>query len=126
MISPMRFLGDMGISVAVIRRLRKNGHDAIHLSEQNLQKLPDKDVFLKALDEKRIVLTFDLDFGEIAALFKRNPSSVIVFRTRNARAEYIAGKLDAALEVAAEDLEKGCILTIEDSRIRVRRLPIGG
>ncbi len=34
---------------------------------EGLQTLPNGDIFAKAAREQRIVLTFDLDFGEILA-----------------------------------------------------------
>ncbi|HEY1683683.1 MAG TPA: DUF5615 family PIN-like protein [Tepidisphaeraceae bacterium] len=64
----MKLLGDMGVSRGVIRWLTANGHDATHLADQNLQKLSDSLIFAKASAEHRVVLTFDLDFGEILAL----------------------------------------------------------
>jgi hypothetical protein len=42
-------------------------------------------IFEKAYSEKRILLTFDLDFGEIVALSGENQVSVILFRLRNTR-----------------------------------------
>jgi len=41
--------------------LRSSGHDAIHLRDEGLQKLPNGEIFRKAVREKRFVLTFDLD-----------------------------------------------------------------
>ena len=61
----MRFLADMGVDVRVVEWLRGQGHDAVHLREEGLHRAPDEQVFAKALAEERIVLTFDLDFGEI-------------------------------------------------------------
>lgn len=63
----MRFLADMGVSMQVIEWLRANGHDSNHLGEEGLQRLPNGEIFQKAAREHRIVLTFDLDFGEILA-----------------------------------------------------------
>ncbi len=63
----MRFLADMGVSLRVAEHLRTGGHDVCHLSDEGLQRLPDGEIFQKATAEKRVVLTFDLDFGEIAA-----------------------------------------------------------
>ena len=63
----MRFLADMGISMRVVEWLRSTGHDAIHLRDEGLQKLPNGEIFQKAIREERVVLTFDLDFGEIVA-----------------------------------------------------------
>jgi predicted nuclease of predicted toxin-antitoxin system len=59
----MRFLGDMGVSWRVIEWLRAAGHDAVHLRDEGLQRLPNGDIFQKGFAEQRIVLTFDLDFG---------------------------------------------------------------
>jgi hypothetical protein len=44
----MRFLADMGVSQQVVEWLRANGHDAIHLREEGLQRLPNGEIFQKA------------------------------------------------------------------------------
>jgi predicted nuclease of predicted toxin-antitoxin system len=64
----LKFLADIGVAERVVEWLRANGHDAVHLREQVLKRLPDSDIFEKASEEQRIILTFDLDFGEIIAL----------------------------------------------------------
>ncbi|HYS75771.1 MAG TPA: DUF5615 family PIN-like protein, partial [Burkholderiales bacterium] len=64
----MRFLADAGVAGRVVNWLRERGHDAVHLREQGLERLPDSEVFAKASAEKRVLLTFDLDFGELVAL----------------------------------------------------------
>jgi len=38
----MKFLADMGISQSTVRWLRQLGYDAVHLREQELQRLPDQ------------------------------------------------------------------------------------
>jgi predicted nuclease of predicted toxin-antitoxin system len=50
----MRFLADMGVARRVIDWLRAEGHDAVHLREQGLQQMPDKEIFQKAATEERI------------------------------------------------------------------------
>ena len=64
----MRFLADMGVSQRVVQWLRDEGHDAKHLREEGLHRLPDRQILEKATTENRILLTFDLDFAEILAL----------------------------------------------------------
>ncbi len=66
----MRFLADMGVSIRVVEWLRNNGHDAKHLREEGLHRMPNGEIFTKATHENRIIITFDLDFGEIVALSK--------------------------------------------------------
>jgi len=62
----MKFLADMGISPRTVEFLRDLGHDAVHLHELGLERLPDSQVLRKARNEKRILLTHDLDFAEKA------------------------------------------------------------
>ena len=57
----MRFLADMGVAGRVVEWLRAEGHDAVHLREEGLHRLPDGQIFGKAAREDRVVLTFDLD-----------------------------------------------------------------
>lgn len=121
----MRFLADMGVSQGVVDWLRETGHDVWHLRERGLQRLPDVDVFRRAAEERRIVLTFDLDFSEIAALSDRLVS-VIVFRLVNARSTNVKRRLGAVLAADDGALESGAVVTVEEGRVRVRRLPIGG
>lgn len=121
----MRFLADMGVPRRAVAWLREGGHDALHLSEAGLQRLPDAEVLAKASAEKRILLTFDLDFSEIVALTGGNPASVVVFRLRDTRPEIIIRRLDRVLAETRRQLEQGAIITVEDARIRVRSMPIG-
>jgi predicted nuclease of predicted toxin-antitoxin system len=77
----MDFIADMGVSIRVVSWLRNQGFDAVHLRDRGLQRLPDKEVFELAIQENRIVLTFDLDFGEIVALSSGAIISVLLFRS---------------------------------------------
>jgi predicted nuclease of predicted toxin-antitoxin system len=121
----MRFLADMGVSQRVVEWLRTQGHDAVHLRDEGLQCLPNGEIFRKAGSEQRIVLTFDLDFGEILAGSAGQIISVILFRLRNTRSDFVIQRLDDVLSHSSADLTQGAIIVVEDGRHRVRRLPIG-
>jgi predicted nuclease of predicted toxin-antitoxin system len=122
----MRFLADMGVARSIIEWLRKEGHDVIHLREEGLQRLPNGVIFEKACAERRVLLTFDLDFGEIVALSPRHSVSVVLFRLRNTRTSHVLERLEATLRQSSEALDKGAVVVVEESRHRVRRLPHGG
>ncbi|MBV9304453.1 MAG: DUF5615 family PIN-like protein [Acidobacteriaceae bacterium] len=53
--------------MTTVRTLRDLGKDAVHLREAGLQSLPDDHILTKAVDEDRIGLTFDPDFGDLLA-----------------------------------------------------------
>ena len=122
----MRFLADMGISIRVVGWLREQGHEVVHLREEGLQRLPNGKIFLKAVSEKRIILTFDLDFGEIAAHRKVEKTSVVIFRLHNTRAIHVINRLSNVIQESMEALGKGAVIIVEESRHRIRFLPIGG
>ena len=120
----MRFLADMGAAMRIVEWLRAQGHDVNHLREEGLQRMPDGDIFLKAATESRILLTFDLDFGEILALSGERKVSVVLFRLHNTRTPHVIERLNLALAQSKMILETGAILVIEENRVRTRRLPL--
>jgi predicted nuclease of predicted toxin-antitoxin system len=120
----MRFLCDMGVSRKVSEWLQHQRHDSTHLGDEGLARLPNGQIFAKAFAEKRIILTWDLDFGEIAAMSGDKWTSIVVFRLRNTRTADVIQRLSLALQSSAADLEKGAIVVVEDHRIRVREFPI--
>ena len=121
----MRFLADMGVSSGVVEWLRNHGHDAKHLREEGLHRMPNGEIFTKAIRENRIIITFDLDFGEIVALSKGKKVSVILFRLHNTRTSHLIQRLSTVLKETAKALEEGAVVVVEESRHRVRCLPPG-
>src|SRR5271165_3000152 len=121
----MRFLADMGVAIRVVEWLRDQGYDARHLREEELQRLPDDQIFRKAVAENRAVLTFDLDFGEIVAFSGRQKVSVVLFRLQNTRTPHVIERLRVVLQEAGPALEQGAVVVVEEARFRIRRLPIG-
>jgi predicted nuclease of predicted toxin-antitoxin system len=112
----------MGVSMRVVHWLRHHGFDTVHLRDENLQTLSDELIFQKASLENRIVLTFDLDFGEIMARSKGRSPGVILFRLHNTRAEHVMNRLMGAFNNHPLYPEN-FVLTIEESRYRLRRFP---
>ena len=63
----MKFVADIGVSQSTVRLLREHGHEVISLRKQNLRRMSNVAVLDKARREESIVLTFDLDFGDLLA-----------------------------------------------------------
>ena len=120
----MKFLADMGISPRVVEELRKNGHDAVHLAEQGLNRMADGDILKKTLQESRILLTHDLDFGELLAANGGNLPSVIVFRLKDMRAPNVGKHLFSIIQQQSEALNRGAVLSVNEQKVRVRTLPL--
>ena len=120
----MKFLADMGISPGAVRYLRQQGHDAVHLIEQNLGRLSDEAILAKARIEARIVLTHDLDFADLMAASRAELPSVVIFRLSNMTAANVKRYLDLLVQNHTESLERGAIFSVTEKRIRIRTLPI--
>jgi len=112
----MRFLVEMNLPPALGGSLRAQGHDAIHVLEAGYATLPDREILLRAAIDDRIVVSFDLDFGDIAAVLRQSRPSVILPRLRLARQAYVRQRLQVAIGA-------GAIVLVEDFRIRIRHLP---
>ena len=115
----------MSVDIRVADWLRTQGHDTVHLRDEGLHRMPNGEIFKKALSEDRIVLTSDLDFGEIAAALKDTAGKVLLLRLQNSRAANVIRRLNSVLQRVERDLAAGAVVIVEESRHRVRPLPIG-
>lgn len=120
----MKFLGDVGVSTSTLGALREAGYDAVHLREQNLHRLPDDSILLKAIEEGRTIITFDLDFGDLLATGGGRLPSVIIFRLHNQTPPNVTKKLFDLLALETPRLEAGVLIIVEDTRYRIRQLPV--
>ncbi len=116
----------MGISPSTVAFLADLGYDAVHLREQRLERLPDSGVLKKARDEDRILLTHDLDFGELVAASRERLPSVIIFRLRNMQPHRVNHYLQAIVTEYQVSLEEGVIVSVSEGQIRSRTLPLQG
>ncbi len=87
--------------------------------------MPNGDIFQKGFEEQRIVLTFDLDFGEILAGSAGQVVSVVLFRLHDTRTDHVIERLQTVLDQSGFELLAGAIVVVEEGRHRVRKLPIG-
>jgi predicted nuclease of predicted toxin-antitoxin system len=122
----MRFLVDNALSPRVAGLLNEAGHDAVHVRSRCLHAARDVDLFQLAAVEGRTIISADTDFATLLALRREAGPSVILFRGRSPRRpERQAALLLANLSIIRRELDRGAIVTIYETRLRIRRLPIG-
>lgn len=120
----MKFLLDMGLAQSTARYLEALGHDAVHLRDQGLQRLPDAPIIQKARTEGRIILTHDLDFSRLVAISQSRLPSVITFRLKDMRPAQVNHYLNEALSHFADNLQSGALISVGDNGLRMRQLPV--
>jgi Uncharacterized protein conserved in bacteria len=121
----LRFLVDNNLSPALVEALGDAGHDAVHVRDYGLQQAKDEEVLTRAGSEDLLV-SADADFSAILQRRGSAKPSVIVFRRATARRpQQQLMLLTTHLPTVAESLESGSVVVFEETRVRVRELPIG-
>ncbi len=80
-----RFLANENFPAAVVTWLRGEGHDVVHVAVTHIGA-SDDELLRVAVNEKRILLTFDRDFGELVFHQKKPVSrGIVLFRLQEHR-----------------------------------------
>lgn len=119
----MKWLVDNALSPTVAEALTAAGHDAVHVRTLGPQAASDDVVFQAAVDQGRVLISADTDFGTMLAVRKATRPSVVLFRHgAPRRAGDHAALLIANLAAVSSDLQAGAIVVFHRDRIRVRLL----
>ena len=92
----------------------------------DLHAAEDEEILALAAAEDRVIVSADTDFGSLLALRRQaKPSFVLFRRGAERRPQQQTALLLGNLETIKDNLLSGAIVTLEQTRIRVRPLPIG-
>lgn len=120
----MKILADMHISPVTVQFLRDLGHDVVRVNEILPADTSDNTIVETAIKSERVILTQDLDFSEIIAFSGNAYPSLISLRLSSSRIEYVNLILKSALSRIKKHVKEGSIISVEDKRIRIRKLPV--
>jgi predicted nuclease of predicted toxin-antitoxin system len=84
----------------------------------------DQEIMQFARKNEDVVLTHDLDFGDILAATGGAMPSVVQIRASGLSASRIGAQLVCGLALCADELKAGALVTIDASRTRARLLPL--
>jgi predicted nuclease of predicted toxin-antitoxin system len=118
----VRLLADENLDLAVVMALRNAGHDVVTMLEAG-KGAPDELVIKRALNEHRILLTEDKDFGELVYKFSQPSLGVILVRrfesaSQSLKCETLIRTINKLADAIFENF-----VVVEPGRVRVRRKP---
>lgn len=122
--SGIRFLANMNISPKTVGSLSKQGWDIIRVSNILPVNASDQEILDLARQEGRVVITQDLDFSALLALGGFDSPSLITLRLSLSDPGSITQKLFEIIQRLEKPLIEGCAVTVGDTAMRIRKLPI--
>jgi predicted nuclease of predicted toxin-antitoxin system len=120
----VKILIDMNLSPDWVSVLQQDGWQAIHWSTVGDPRATDREIMDWALAKSHVVFTHDLDFGTMLALTHATGPSVLQLRSDDILPDHLAGVVIAALRQHDTDLAAGALVVVDESKQRVRILPI--
>jgi len=120
----MKIIIDMNLSPDWCAVFGKYGITALHWSVVGDMRDSDRVIMEWAKQNDYIVFTHDLDFGTLLASTQSNAPSVIQVRTQDPFPDAMEKVVIAALSQFEAQLQDGALITVDESKSRVRILPI--
>lgn len=114
----------MNLSPEWIPVLVGHGWEAVHWAAVGNSQAADTAIMAWAVAHGYTVFTHDLDFGTALALTHAAGPSVVQLRGHRMLPESISPLVLAALRQYEPELNSGALVTIEETRNRVRVLPL--
>ena len=119
----MKLLIDMNLPPRWVEFLAEKNIESIHWSTIGKPDAPDHQILEYASRNGYAVFTHDLDFSFLLSRSNSSTPSVIQSRIAELRPESIGELLIAALNQFSNEIENGCLITINEDRCRARLLP---
>jgi predicted nuclease of predicted toxin-antitoxin system len=117
--SKIKFLLDANLSPETAIFLRAHGYNVKSLIEEGMGAVDDEAVALIAEKERRIIVTFDLDFGEIYYFARDKKFGVIVLRIEDQRVESVNIILQRFLYFTKNKVLDKKLFIVREKEIRI-------
>lgn len=116
----MRFKTDENLHPEVAECLRKHGHDAVTVWDEDLQGSDDAGIIERCRLERRALLTLDAGFGNVRTYGPEDYYGIVVLRLDNPSRKRVLAVLVRVIElVKAEPLEKH-LWVVDENAARIR------
>lgn len=116
---------DQGLPRGLVTLLSNAGIEAEHVGELGMASSKDREILKYSKNKKRTIVTLDSDFHSLLALNADSLPSVIRIRIEGLKAENYLPLIQMVIAQCDDDLKSGCVISVQETQIRLRHLPIG-
>ncbi|MEO7220998.1 MAG: DUF5615 family PIN-like protein [Devosia sp.] len=120
----MKFLLDVNMSPLWVEFLGSAGYQAVHWTSIGDARARDEEIAAYASTNEFVVFTRDLDFGTLLAATGARRPSVILLRGEAQLPNRIGLKVIRILQLAADALKTGALVSTDVATTRLVILPI--
>jgi predicted nuclease of predicted toxin-antitoxin system len=118
----MKFLANENFPLQSFRHLLDAGYDIIHIGIK-YPSVTDEDVINISINEDRIILTFDSDYGTLVFRKGMQPPGVIYLRFKIFSPDFPAKFLLDLFESKRDDFQNMFTVIDDNGSIRQRKIP---
>ena len=114
----MKFLVDMGVGKKVENWLKGNGFDVLSVRDID-SRAKDSQILRWAIDQQRMIITMDKDFGELVYNSGKHHAGVLILRLEDADGDT---KVMVTKKILTEYYDKieSHFCVFQDGRLRIR------
>lgn len=116
----MNFLADENLEYSIISYLREKKINILAIRDL-MKGGTDAEILEYALNDNRVIITNDKDFGELTFRLQKPNMGIILLRLPNLHSEEKTNLLMTAIEKLGEDIANKFIV-IEENAIRIRSM----
>ena len=120
----LKFIADVHISPTTVNELQQAGIEIKRITDKLPASASDEQIIDLAIKENAIIITQDLDFSDLIVQSGLTKPSVISIRINKPIPNRVTDILINLLPKITEELSKGCIVSVSETRFRIRQLPV--
>jgi len=111
---------DENMPAALNEALHLAGHDVTTVHDENLSGIEDPVILQEAAREARLLMTFDVGFGDIRSFPLGSHAGIIVFRLKDQRWVVLKEPVMRLISSGIVHRLRGGLAVVDEDRIRIK------
>lgn len=116
----MKFKIDENLPREFAELLRAVGHDALTVLDQGLVGATDPEILVRCQEERRALITLDLDFSDLRTYPPSDYLGLVVFRVRSQDKKLLINTLSKVIPLLDLEPLANHLWIVEEARVRIR------